>query len=283
MKMKQGFIGAGIIGLVAGVLRVIQYIFTIDREGYYKAGALPGLLSGMLVGLLAAGLVWSLLCGAAQKKELVLCESLFTASRPAPICFAAIGIFAFFEGLMRLLTAFNGLLTLAAVVMMAGGICWVALAFIPRRLPALLGLLPVAQMGASVLLYFAETYKYIQVSEYALGILTLCLHCLLTLLIMKARAGAECTKKRLAGVACAVLVFSFAATLAPIARLHTFNWNEICSTLRSITFILLAAETLKQLILVPAPLPAETPDLSELDKYISNIPDVNEEENNNEN
>lgn len=278
MKMKQGFIGAGVIGLLAGVLRVVQYIFTIDNEGYYKTGALSGFLGGMLVGLLAAGLVWSLLCGAAQKKKLVSCDDLFGGSRWASVCFAVIGISALFEGLVRLLTAHTGLFLLAAVLMMAGGLCWVVLAFIPNRLPALLGLLPIAQMGTAVLLYFAETYKYIQVSEYSLGILALCTECLLTLLIMKARAGAECTQKRLAGVACAILVFGFAATLAPIARIQTFNWSALCGTLRGIAFMLLAAVVLKQMSRPPKPLPAEAPDLSALNEYISDLPEVEDEQ-----
>ena len=43
------------------------YRLTIDRDGYYLEGALSDILSGVLIGLLAAGTAFCLICGLLQK------------------------------------------------------------------------------------------------------------------------------------------------------------------------------------------------------------------------
>ena len=69
MKSQHGLLAAGTAGLAAGILRIVQYRLTIDRDGYYLEGALSDILSGVLIGLLAAGTAFCLICGLLQKKE----------------------------------------------------------------------------------------------------------------------------------------------------------------------------------------------------------------------
>ena len=58
MKIKHGFIGAWSIGLAAALLRAVQYITVIDKEGYYTKGGLSSFLGGMLIGLMAIGVLF---------------------------------------------------------------------------------------------------------------------------------------------------------------------------------------------------------------------------------
>lgn len=280
MKIKQGFYGAVAIGGAAGVLRVLQYIFTIDSEGYYQSGPLSDFFSGMLIGILAAGVLWCLYSGW-KKKEPLSFESLFTGKLLEKICFAVLGIAAVIDGIWRLASAGGkGILVIAALLIIAGGAAWILLAVKGTACPAALGILPVLQLIAMILLYFWETYKFIQVSEYALVTFGLCAACYFVLLIMKVLADADCTKGRLTTAACLVLVLSGAAFIAPLAG--GLSLSSVILLIEGICLILLAALVLKQLPHAKAPEePQESPDLSQLDEYISNIPDVEENENEN--
>lgn len=280
MKIKQGFYGAAAIGIAISVLRILQYILSIDAEGYYKAGGLSSFLSGMLIGLLAVGAIWSILCGF-KMKAAVSFRRLIGEKPIVKVCFAALGISGMASGVLKLIGAKGTLPILGAVLILAGGICWLLLA-IKGSLPGLAVLLPVAGIIAEILLYFWNTYKFIQVSEYALVLLGLCCLCLFTLLLMKALAGADCSKGRLATAACFTLIFGGAAFLAPLAG--GITPDAILRGIEGIAFILLAAFALKQLPGADAPATEETwesPDLSHLNEYISNLPEVEENENEN--
>lgn len=283
MKNKQGFYGAAAIGGAAGVLRVLQYIFTIDQEGYYARSGFSSFLSGMLIGILAVGVLWSFFSGRSQKQAVSF--GILPKRNPLEqICFALLGGTALINGLVQLIgSGGSALPALAGLLMLAGGAGWLLLAAKGSRAPALIGLLPVLQLAALLLVYFRETYKFIQVSEYTIVTLGLCALCYFTLLLMKVQAGAECTKARLTVAACLVLVFGGAAFIAPLAG--NFSPMLLLQCVQGSGFILLAALVLKQLPedAAPAEEPQEAPDLSQLDEYISNIPDVEENENENDN
>ena len=61
VKIKHGFYATLLLGAAAGLLRVVQYLFTIGYDGYTDPGAVPAFLQGMLAGLLAVGVVAALL------------------------------------------------------------------------------------------------------------------------------------------------------------------------------------------------------------------------------
>ena len=51
MKTKTCLYGALSLGLVAGILRIVQYFTVIDQDGFFIKGALTDFTNGCLVGL----------------------------------------------------------------------------------------------------------------------------------------------------------------------------------------------------------------------------------------
>ena len=68
MKTKHFLYGGIGIGLIAGLLRLLQYILVIDQQGFYRVGNLTSLLNGCLIGILFFGCVWSFLSKSHQKE-----------------------------------------------------------------------------------------------------------------------------------------------------------------------------------------------------------------------
>ncbi len=274
MKIKNCFLGSALIGFAAGVVRILQYIFTIDDRGFYTDGRLSSFMAGLLVGLLAVGAVWSILCGALQKKDQAVFFHNYCKSTPTRVLFILLAAVSVADGVLRLVT--DGF-SIIPLLCLAGGIAWFTLGM-TGAFPTLMGLMPLLHLGGLIVDYFRNTYKYIQVSAYSLGLLGLCAMIYFALVLIKVLAGAECTRRRLVGAGCILLVFGFASFLAPLAG--GFSLNGLLFAAHGFTYCLLAALTLIWLPEgkhMPAPL-AESPDPNTLDQYINEIPEVQEDE-----
>ena len=274
MKIKNCFLGSALIGFFAGVVRILQYIFTIDDRGFYTDSRFSSFMGGLLVGLLAAGVVWSIACGLTQKKEQALFFQVFTKSTPTRVLFLILAAVSLADGILRWITAG---LSITPILCLAGGIAWFALGMSGVFLP-LMELMPLLQLGGLIVDYFKHTYKYIQVTTYSLGLLGLCAIIYFALILIKVLSGAECTRRRLVSGSCILLVFGSSSFLAPLA--DSFTLSGLIFAVHGFTYCLLAALTLIWLPEgkhVPTP-PKDTPDPNELDQYINEIPEVQEDE-----
>ena len=271
MKSQHGLLAAGTAGLAAGILRIVQYHLTIDRDGYYLEGALSDILSGVLIGLLAAGTAFCLICGLLQKKEQCSFSAVFGRYLPARILFLLIAVVSAADGVLRLLNRDQIGNTVAGILCLCGAIGWALL--IRKETAGPVVLLPVAHLCGLVLSYFWKTYKYLQVSEYTLDLLALCAAAFFTLMLMKARAEADCSKKRLTAVACLTVLFGLAALPS-----GGFEITSILLSVQLFLYILLAAVTLLLLPQSREPVPAggHAPDPATLNEYISEIEEVDD-------
>ncbi|PWM40572.1 MAG: hypothetical protein DBX52_02825 [Clostridiales bacterium] len=281
MKIKPGFISVFLIGLIAGILRVAQYILAIDEEGYYLKGGLPRFLEGFLVGLLLVGLAWAVFCGIARKSVQVGFSSLGLEALYPRILFALLGLTAAAQGILCLTGSVKPTSVLVGLFCLLGAIGW----FLPARLgraTGLTALLPLLHLGAAVIAYFWDTYKYIHISEYALGLLGLCVLLFFALNLMKIVAGGEVPQHRLARAGFYTLLFSFASFLAPAAGMMLHGWKAetLLLCLTGLLYILLAVYTLRRLPAAVVFPRAEGPDVSEMNDYISDIPEIKENDEN---
>ncbi len=274
MKLKQEFLVSALAGLAAGILRFIQYFTTIDEAGYYKPGTLSTVLNGVLLGFLGIGLLWGVLCSVYRKQNLTYTNLFHNRSWMKGI-FGILGCTVAAEGAYLLATAGAAIQRIGALLILIGAISWILLAAKGNHAPGFAAFFSVLQVGVSVLLYFWNTYKFIHVSEYALVLLGLCSICLLALLILKALAGAECTRGRSNAAACFVLTFGFTSFIAPLA--HAVTFNGILRAIEGICFMALAAAVLNPVPNNGANTPRSVPDLSQMKEYISDIPEVEEE------
>ena len=273
MKIKHGFIGAWSIGLAAALLRAVQYITVIDKEGYYTKGGLSSFLGGMLIGLLAIGVLFCFLAGRKKKVPLTYSELIGGSSVPMVL----LGAVSLADGIYRLIFAKVLLPRVVAVLCLLGAIGWIVIGLMGKRAPSILGLLPIIQMGAIIIDYFWNTYKYIQVSEYALTVLALSAACFFVLLIMKALAEADCSKGRLMIGGCLLTILGLPAF--PVSLMGGLTASRIFLAAEGVLLLLIAADVLRRLAKPCAPAPKEGPDLSALNEYINNLPEVEEQEN----
>ena len=274
MKIKNCFMGAALIGLAAGIVRILQYIWTVDPRGFYTDGRLSSFLGGALVGLLGIGVIWSLVCGGVQKKGQALFFKTFNTSAPTRILFCILAAISAADGIQRWLTAGFSILPLLCL---ASGIAWLTLGLNGEFLP-MMELLPLLHLGALIVDYFKHTYKYIQVSGYSLALLGLCAAAYFALTLIKVLKGAECSRRRLVGSSCVLLVFGCSAFLAPLCA--GLSLSAFLFAVHGFTYCLLAALTLiwlpegKHEVLSQI----EVPDPKDLDQYINDIPEVQEDE-----
>ncbi|MBR6793310.1 MAG: hypothetical protein IKM48_02995 [Clostridia bacterium] len=274
MKIKNCFTGAAIIGFLAGVLRVLQYIFTIDDRGFYTDGRLSTLAAGVLVGLLAGGVLWSIVCGGSQPKGQALFFQKYCSSTPTRVLFAVLGLISIADGILRITAEGLSLIPMLCIV---GGLAWLSISAFGAFLP-LMELMPLLQLCGLIVDYFRHTYKYIQVSEYALSLLGLCAITYFALVLLKVLSGAECTRRRLVGASCILLVCGCSSFLAPLAG--GFSLNALIFAVHGFAYCLLAALTLIWLPegKPPVTVPNEAPKPEALDQYINEIPEVQEDE-----
>ena len=289
MKTKSCLSGATVLGILAGLTRVAQYILTIGKDGYYLPGILSTVLNYVLVGLLVLGTVWILICGFGGKKREISFAPLYDRSPYAALCFWALGLLAFADGALRLFKAEGRLDYILAAVCLAGGLGWILLERLALRGKSLglLSVLPALHLGAWLLDYFWATHKYIHVSEYALVVLTLCAVLLFAFAILKPAGGGASTGQRICATAGLTVIMTCAGFLpmGPAFYLQGMNKDAFFTNglffLTGLFYLILAILTLKRLSkLPPEPVAKEpaTPDLSALDSFLSDLPEVEDEE-----
>lgn len=289
MKTKSCLSGATVLGILAGLTRVTQYILTIGKDGYYLPSILSSILNYTLVGLLVLGAAWILFCGFGGKKREVSFAPLYNRSPYAALCFWALGLLAFADGALRLLNAEVRMDYILAAICLAGGLGWILLERLALRgkCPGLLSILPALHLGAWLLDYFWTTHKYIHVSEYALVILTLCALLLFAFAIIKPAGGGASTGQRICATAGLVIIMTCAGFLpmGPAFYLQGMNRDAFFHNglifLTGLFYLILAILTLKRLSKLPPDPVAEepaSPDLSALESFLSDLPEVEDEE-----
>ncbi len=299
MKIKHFLYGGLGLGLAAGLLRISQYIFTIDEQGFFRTGNSASLLNGCLVGLLLIGCLWSFLAKM-QKKEQVTAKVLFPRGA-ADLIFGGLALLSAAFGIYRIYLAathsplsfhlsgglaeapfsvvepaVNWLEILVGVLCLLGACGWIVLCY---RRETGFALLPILQLGTMIIDYFWATYQYIHVSGYILMTLGLCTVLLYTVSLAKASVGAVCSCGRLTGVSVLVLC---AVPACFVEGFFNPTLPNLLLALLGVLFYALAILTLLQLT-KPQPmktteLEAEMPDLSELNQYFSEIPEEEQED-----
>lgn len=285
MKIKSCLTGASIFGILAGIVRLAQYIFTIDDKGFYKPGLLSmGLNLGLIV-LLALGTLWILICGFGGAKKEASFAPLFEKSGAGHTYFWLLGILTLAQGIFSFLFAADRAGKLLGILGLAAGILWILLERISMKGKSLglLAALPVLHLCGVILSYFWQTYKYIHISEYILTTLALCALLLFLLALLKPAANGETTRQRLCATAGLAIIFSCAVLLPafPFALLRGITFQSIFFFLSGLFYLLLAILVLRRLSTLPKEEPTEelhAPDLSALNEFLSNLPEVDEEE-----
>ena len=247
MRIKQGFWGCLLIGAAAGILRAFEYLFTIDYQGYYLPGPTASLMSGILTGLLAVGVLWSLFCGIALKGTQGEGKKLIGGEAHLRPYFTFIGIVTIAIGVARLFLG-TSLSLLSGAACIIGGIGWWIAGKTKEPLKGA-ALLPVLYIVARIMIYFWQTYKFIHISGYILETLALCSQALLTLLVMKLLAGADVSRERLTRAALWAILLTPAANLAPLINLFKgiFSAETIFSALFALAYMLMSIQLLSSL------------------------------------
>lgn len=294
MKTKSCLQGATIFGGAALILRLTQYILTIDEQGYYKRGLLADILGYGLIALLTLGTLWILICGFGGKKREVDFPALLGESTLAQICFLGLSALAILDGFRRLYPLiptlranpdYFGLIVAALCIL--GGIGWILVAFRSANgnCGLLNGLLPVLHLCAVLLDYFWTTYKYIHISEYILMTLGLAAVLLFVLAIMKPAGDGASTGHRICATAGLTVIFCGVAFLPQlvITLQRGIYLQDLIFFFSGILYLILALLTLTRLPkLPPAPIEEEEDenraDLSALYEYLSDLPEVEEDE-----
>ncbi|MBQ7035865.1 MAG: hypothetical protein IJN34_09045 [Clostridia bacterium] len=287
MKTKTCLIGALSIGLAAGVTRILQYIFTIGPKGFYLHTPLADVLSIVLTALLAVGVIWCLIYGFSGSKEEACYSVLFRTKTKFNFFFFTVGLQSLVGcviGIRNYLDTKSPLQLIVATLCLLGGIAWLIIdrKTVKGARVGLIAVLPVVHLGAVIIDYFWQTYKYIHVSAFTLALLGLCTCILLVLAVMKAAVGGACTLRRLGASAGLVLVFAFAGFWVPLfGEIFIENSMAENSYLFTLGMYLsgLAAQTLSSIVCHPQKQeeqPTE-PDLSHLNEFLSNLPEIEEE------
>lgn len=284
MRIKKGLWGCLGIGLAAGILRAIEYLFTIDRAGYYLPGPTAEFLSGALVGLLIAGFCWSLFCGIERGGEELGSKELIGGSSHLQFYFMVVGIVTAIDGVGRIIggihiaggtVAIDKLSIIAGLACLLGSIGWIA-ASKARKALGMAALLPTIQIVVLIIVYFWTTYKEIHISGYILETLALCAQSLITLLVMKMMADATTSRARLARCCYWMLLLFPCANLSPLLRMAKgiFSIQMVCTAINGIALMLLSVQILSSLhwrITHPAPKEqGKIPD--EMEQFLSQLP-----------
>jgi len=302
MKTKLFLCGGLSLGLIAGVLRIVQYFTCIDELGFYQTGGPASFLTGCLVGILLVGCAWSILSSRKLKEQVPANTALPRV--PANLIFGGLATLSIAMGIFRIFLAttqtdpdfhlphaigdipsifskpavdWPGMLV--SVLCLLGASGWIVLCF---RRETGFSILPTLQVGALIIDYFWATYQYIHISAYILMVFSLCAVLLYCASLAKLSVGASCSRGRLTGVSVLLLC------LVPASIIESFIHPTLPNLMLLILNLLLfalAVITLLQLSKPQAKLEDETlsdmPDPAVLNRYFSEIPE--EEQNHEEN
>lgn len=287
MKIKSCLAGATIFGIAAGVLRLLQYFFTIDEAGFFKMGILSTLLNVGLIVALGLGTLWIVVCGFGGKKRETEFGALFT-KKSHRTYFILLGLLAFADGVHRFLTLTDRLNRIVAVLGIIAAILWIILGdrAVKGRTLGLFAALPILHLCGMILSYFWQTYKYIHNSEYILLTLGLCAFLLFILALLKPAADGFSTRQRLCATAGLSVIFSWGVFLPVMVGqflkgFRTLTFSELHFFLLALVLLPLAIYILKRLSQLPKEEPVEevaAPDLSHLNEFLSNLPEIDDEE-----
>ncbi len=289
MKSKSCLSGATVLGILAGLTRLAQYIFTIGKDGYYISGLLSSILNYTLIGLLVLGVAWILFCGFGGKKREISFAPLYNRSAYAGLCFWLLGGLALADGAMRLIQAQERLEYIVAALCLLGGVGWILLERLSFRGKSLglLAALPTMHLAAVVLDYFWSTHKYIHVSEYALVTLALSALLLFTFSIHKPAADGASTGQRICATSGLAIILSCAGLIPLLPAFYLQGmpkdtlWSNGILFMTGLFHLILAVITLKRLSKLPPEQPKEeppAPDLSALEEFLSDLPEIDDEE-----
>lgn len=287
MKIKSCLAGATVFGIIAGILRLMQYIFTIDELGFFKLGILSTLLKVGLVVALGLGTLWIIVCGFGGKKRETDFGALFTKKGHFAY-FLFLSLLAFADGAYKLLNATDRLNRIVGLLGIFAGIIWIILGAraVKGKTSGLIAAIPVLHLGGMILTYFWQTYKYIHNSEYILLTLGLCAFLLFILALLKPAANGFSTRQRLCATAGLSIIFSWGAFL-PIMVGHlmrgfkTMTFSELHFFLLAVVLLPMAIYILKRLSQLPKEDPIQevaSPDLSHLNEFLSDLPEIADEE-----
>lgn len=270
MKNKVAHWGIVIFALVAALIRALENGLTIGADGYYLAVPLAPILKWCLIGVLALGVLWSIIAYWGNK-ETTDAETLYGTDRMPRFLFAVLGLLTVADGVICFIfEAGSTLEKVGAVLIALGALGWFGMAYSPKR-TGLWIILPTLQFSVQIIVYFWSTYKEIHVSANILGMLGWCAALFFVHSLGKVLVGATCTKGRL-GTACGLVI----VVLFPAFILS--DTDAVLHYAYGILLVMLAAHTLKCLPREPQKLETvEGPDLSVLNEYMDAIPEVEEE------
>ena len=274
MKNKIGLFGTVGLGILALVIRIVEYFITLDQEGYYLAVSAASVWSTVRIAVLIVGLLLSLICYAGQKEQTEL-SVLYSRDWMPRILFGLMGVASGVDGIFRLMDAASSLDAVTAVLFLTGAFGWLWMGRSPKR-AALWTLLPMLQLAGQIVYYFWTTYKYIHISAYLLGMLGWCAALFFTFSLSKTLVGAACSKERLGAAGGIVLVLLPMAFVVPL--FGGLNVPAVFTAAEGLILSVLAGYTLNCLSRKPKEAaPMEMPDLSMLNEYMDAIPEVEEE------
>lgn len=277
MRIKQGFLGCLAVGLAAGIIRACEYLFTIDKEGYYLHTAMASFLSGALVGLMVVGFLWSLFCCFIRPAEELSSEALIGGASHLRSYFMVVGLVTAADGISRFFFR-DQLSTLAGISCLLGALGWIIASRARKPLGGAALLAPLQMIGV-IIAYFWTTYKYIHISGCILETLALCAQSLITLLVMKLLAGGTTSRARLARCCCWMLLLFPAASLAPLLQMAkgVFSGQMIFNAVNGIALTLLSIQILLSLNWRATHEEPQFDLPEELNEYISELPEIDDD------
>lgn len=286
MKIKSCLAGATIFGIAACILRLLQYFFTIDEAGFFKAGLLSALLNVGLIVALGLGTLWIIVCGFGGKKRETDFGALFT-KKSHRTYFILLSLLAFADGIYHFFTAADRLNRIVGILGVVAGVIWILLGncAVKGKTLGLWAAIPILHLSGMILSYFWQTYKYIHNSEYILLTLGLCAFLLFILALLKPAADGSSTRQRLCATAGLSVIFSLGVFLPvmigqALKGFQTLSFSELHFFLMAVVLLPMAIYILKRLSQLPKEDPVQeisTPDLSHLNEFLSDLPEIEEE------
>ena len=278
MKYKITTWGAVLLGLVAGGIRVAQYLFTLDGEGAFDLNTpLAGRQSQLLTLLLCVGVLFVLVMSFFDRNEEAHLSTLYGNGLTHRLLFGLVGLILLVVGGITLAQAVPhmdraGIISGGSALL--GAIGWLGMLHSPKR-AGLMSVLPVLWAIVQLVQCFWRTYKYVHNTTFILEMLGWCSVLCLVTALARVIVGAEVSKGRLSMVAGFGLVLLPAAFVAPVVR---FSPHNLLTALWAAALVLLAALTLYALRHWDPESPDElqSPDLSELEVLLESIPDPEE-------
>ena len=239
MRLKLAKWGAVVLGLGAVALRIAEYLYTVDEEGYYKNIPLADPLNRALTGVLLAAVVFLIGCGIGLFKK-PAAGAMGYDTPAVRISLSFCGLAAFIHGILTLASAAGTLDQLCGIGALLGGIGLVAIA-LQGTLALYFGIFPTLWLCLQTVRYFWQTYKYVHISANILGMLGWCAALFFMLTLMKLLAEGYCSKGRALFAAGAAIVFLPVSFLAPLAEApiaQTYAGAYFALTLGSLAFIM---------------------------------------------